>query len=323
MSRRSILAAGAILASACLGLASRPAQAAPAATPTVAQLLDVANAQYLLDPIPPSGLRYLLLHGLPVQVTDEVTGLEATAYVTAANQVVIGYQGTTGGERLILNLPIVLTQIAADLQIYAQTISPAELEAVTFAKLVVQTAQAQGIPAASVFVTGHSLGGIEAEYVAQQLGLGGIGFESTGIPKSAAVGSGATFVNTVTYGDPVANYASDVSGEQPFAPAYVAGQGGSLPHYGQVVLIGTPSDQAALTAAAKPFVPGPAGTLGSLPGLLGLLGQYHLPGVQAHDLGVGLNPYSVIVDSLGSMTGLVSPAANLTIPQFAAAYATR
>jgi hypothetical protein len=35
------------------------------------------------------------------------------------------------------------------------------------------------------FVTGHSLGGWEAEYVAQNTGLAGIGFESLGLSSRA------------------------------------------------------------------------------------------------------------------------------------------
>lgn len=290
-----------------------------AATPTVAQFLDAANAEYTLGGTPP-GMRPFLVDGRQLGITNEITGLSAKVWVTDQNQIIIAYQGTTGGDNLLVNPLIALTQVATDVQIYAKTTPQAETGALAFAREVIGYAAQQGISPGSVFVTGHSLGGIEAEYVAQQTGLGGIGFEPTGIPKSAtAAGTGANFVDVVTYGDPVGNYASDIKGEQPFAPAYAPGQSGSLPHYGQVVMIGTPSDQTQLTQAVASWN-NPGLNQLTVPATLAvLMAEYHLPGTQAHDLGIALSPLGVS-DTLGSMNGTVFPAGGYTIPQFIKAY---
>ena len=55
--------------------------------------------------------------------------------------------------------------------------------------------------------------GLQAQYVAQQLGLNGIGFEGTGL-STTVPGNGADslFVNTATYGDMAAYLSSDLPG---------------------------------------------------------------------------------------------------------------
>ncbi len=107
---------------------------------------------------------------------------------------------------------IAISQIVTDLQvIYTHTTPQGFTDAVTFAQRVQADAALQGYGASDIFVTGHSLGGWEAEYVAQQTGLDGIGFESPGI-NTVVDGNGADsgFVNIETYGDPAAYFATDL-----------------------------------------------------------------------------------------------------------------
>ncbi len=118
---------------------------------------------------------------------------------------------------------IAVAQILTDLQvIYTQTTPWAFTDALRFAERVQAAAAEQGYAPEDIFVTGHSLGGWEAQYVAQQIGLAGVGFESPGM-SSTVPGNGADsmFVNVETYGDPAPFMASDLPGLQPFMPPYV------------------------------------------------------------------------------------------------------
>ncbi len=300
---------------------SLQAQSAGASSPTVTQFLNAANSEYVIGGVP-AGMHAFTFWGVPVSYTDDLTGCSAQVWVTPQNQLIIAYQGTTGGENIAINPIAALTQIIADIGIYAGSVSPAESDSLNFANFVIGLAKAEGYSTSNIFVTGHSLGGIEAEYVAQQTGLAGIGFEPTGIPVSKGEGSGSNFVNVVTYGDPVGNYASDIKGEQPFSAQYVAG-GGSLPHYGNIVDIGNPNDQKTLSQDVAKWGDGNLGDQAVvLANLVGLLSDFHLPGVQAHDLGVSLNPYSALVDGMGEQNGPVLNVANDTISQLIAAAST-
>jgi len=294
------------------------ADALNSTTPTVTQFLNAANAEYVIGGTP-AGMHHFTFLGVPVSYTDDLTGCSAQVWVTPQNQLIIAYQGTTGGENIAINPTAALTQIIADIGVYAGITPPAEIDSLGFANTVIGLAKLEGYSTSNIFVTGHSLGGIEAEYVAQQTGLSGIGFEPTGLPTSSGEGNGANFVNVVTYGDPVGNYASDIKGEQPFSASFKAG-GGSLPHYGNIIEIGNQSDQTTLTQDVAKWGDGNIGDQATvLANLVGLLLDFHLPGVQAHDLGVTLNPYSSLVDGLGTQTGSVFNVANDTIGQLIAA----
>jgi hypothetical protein len=290
-------------------------------TPTVAQLLDAATAEYVLGG-QPAGLTPFTVNGLPVTYTNDLTGAAAQVWVTPQKQLIIAYQGTTGGTNLLFNPLIAVTQLLADVEGTIGNTTPAAFpDSLHFAQQVQADAAEQGYAPDSIFVTGHSLGGWEAEYVAQNTGLDGIGFESLGLSTTVA-GNGADslFVNTATYGDPAAYWASDMSGLQPLAPPYVPG-GGSDPHYGPIVLLGAPSSQYPLTNASALFGTGIVGDLIFAVTALGQFFEYHLPGVQAYSLDVDPEPDllpGTAVDTGPIYTGF----GDLTIPEFLGAAST-
>ncbi|HEY6922570.1 MAG TPA: hypothetical protein VI653_03805, partial [Steroidobacteraceae bacterium] len=192
----------------CVGTA-----VAAGTTPTVAELLNAANAEYLIDAVP-AGMHAFTHGGAPVRFVDNANGVVSAVFVTGKNQLIIAFQGTTGGLNFFIDPVAAASQVITDIGIFfndaAGGVTPgAYRTALTFASSVVAMAQAQGFSQADIFVTGHSLGGIEAEFVAQQTGLGGVGFEATGLgTKPAAAATGMNFVNIVTDGDPVGNFSS-------------------------------------------------------------------------------------------------------------------
>jgi hypothetical protein len=296
--------------------AARPAaayQTATASSPTVSEFLNASNAEYVIAGTP-VGMRPFTVGGIQVSYTNTIDGVSAKVWVTAENQVVIAYQGTTGGDNFIVDPGILGPQLIDDIIAAAGANSPAEFDSLGFAKFVVGLANAEGYATSNVFVTGHSLGGIEAEYVASQTGLAGMAFEPTGLPAADITSAGSNFVDIVEYGDPVGNYASDVAGEQPFGPAYVAG-GGKVPHYGNIVFIGNPADQTTLSHDMAAWGKSLLADAGVLLDWAYLELDHHMPGVQAHDLGVTLNPYSIVSDGIGDMTAPVWNIAGDTISQ--------
>jgi len=288
---------------------------ADAATPTVSEFLNAANALYQIDATP-AGMTVFTSNGKAVTLTDDANGAVGGVFVTAEHQVIIAFQGTTGGTNFLINPIAAASQLATDVQVVetddsAGTPPAALTTSLSFAQSVVSSAKAQGFTTSNIFVTGHSLGGIEAEFVALETGLGGIAFESTGLADKPAAGvTGANFVNTVTFGDPVGNFGSDIQADQPTAPPFVA-NGGLAPHFGSIVFLGTPSDQ---TTLQNELEGNPVSDLSSDIDFLSLLLEFHLPGVQAHDLNITLDPSTPIVDGVGDTAGEVLDVGNLQIP---------
>jgi hypothetical protein len=294
---------------------------AHAQTPTVSEFLNAANALYQINATP-SGMTRFTSNGKQVTLTDDGNGAVAGVFVTAERQIIISFQGTTGGTNFLINPVAAASQLATDVQVVetdddAGTPPAALTTSLSFAQSVVSMANAQGFTTSNIFVTGHSLGGIESEFVAIETGLGGIAFESTGLSDKPAPGvTGANFVNTVTFGDPVGNFGSDIEADQPTAPPFVP-NGGLAPHFGNVVFLGTPSDQ---TTLQNELLGNPVSDLGSDIDFLSLLIEFHLPGVQAHDMDISLSPSTPIVDDVGDMNGeVLSGVANLQIPAFISA----
>ncbi|KAA0114461.1 hypothetical protein [Mycolicibacterium sp. P9-22] len=272
-------------------------------TPTVAQFLNASTAAYGWGTAP-GGLVPLTANGFQLTSTNIFSGMSGKAWVTPQGQVIIAYQGTTGGTNLLVNPLITLAQLAADMQVILTGTTPlAFYDALRFARRVQDEAALQGYAADDVFVTGHSLGGWEAQFVAQQTGLAGIGFESPGLNTTVA-GNGAdsNFVNVAQYGSPVAFMATDLPGLQPFFPAYVPG-GGTKPHYGPVVLIGDVEAMNPMRNAAAMWGKSLIGSLVFAVDFLGNFFQYHLMGVQAYHLDVDPDPG--VVPWLGTRRGTV------------------
>jgi hypothetical protein len=287
-------------------------------TPTVEQFLNAATAEYVLGGTP-AGLKPFTVDGKQMTSRNVLTGEAGKAWVTPEGQIIIAYQGTTGGTNLLFHPFIAISQIVTDTQIiFTDTTPQAFTDSLTFANQVRAEAAKQGYSDSDIFVTGHSLGGWEAEYVAQQTGLGGIGFESPGINTIVddnGVDSG--FVNVETYGDTAAYFSTDLPGLQPFMPPYVPG-GGSKPHYGSIVMIGDPEAAYPLQNASALWGTSLVGDAIFAVDILGNFFEHHLPGMQAYNLDV--NPDPGVVPWLGSTAGPVNEGwGELTIPELKAA----
>ncbi|MGV0781141.1 hypothetical protein [Mycolicibacterium sp. XJ775] len=283
-------------------------------TPTVSQFLNAATAAYVWGGTP-GDLKPFVVNGKQMQSTNVLTGMSGKAWVTPDGQIIIAYQGTTGGTNLLHNPLIAISQVIADTQvIFTDTPPQAFLDSVAFEQEVEAAAIAQGYRKEDIFVTGHSLGGWEAAYVAQQTGVGGVGFESPGL-NTTVPGNGADsgFVNVLTYGDTAAYFSTDLPGLQPFMPEYVPG-GGSKPHYGSIVMIGNPEAAVPLMNSAALLSTGPIGAAIFVADILVNFLQYHLPGIQAYHLGVDPDPG--VVPWLGNASGPVNADyADMTIPE--------
>ena len=283
-------------------------------TPTVSQFLNAATAAYVWGGTP-GDLKPFVVNGKQMQSTNVLTGMSGKAWVTPDGQIIIAYQGTTGGTNLLHNPLIAISQVIADTQvIFTDTPPQAFLDSVAFEQQVEAAAIAQGYRKEDIFVTGHSLGGWEAAYVAQQTGVGGVGFESPGL-NTTVPGNGADsgFVNVLTYGDTAAYFSTDLPGLQPFMPEYVPG-GGSKPHYGAIVMIGNPDAAIPLMNSAALLSTGPIGAAIAGADIVVKFLPYHLPGIQAYHLGV--NPDPGVVPWLGNASGPVNADyADMTIPE--------
>ena len=292
------------------------------ASPSVSDLLNAANWEYLPTGTPSANLTPFMVNGHQLTMTNIADGFSATVWEdTATHQLVVGFEGTNISDLAAggTSSTFASNELKADVSLLAGQIPQALVDAYNFITQTVEPdAAQQGYSTSSIFVTGHSLGADEAEYVAERTGLGGIGFEGSGISASVpAVGNGSNFVSVVTYGDSFANYSSDIDAEQPFAPAFVP-NGGALPHYGEVVMIGNPADEAVLQAgAAQAAISGPLATLADY---AGDLVEFHLPETQAYYLGVTLNQTDAEEMDIGVKSGPgVWNVANDSIGQFLSA----
>ncbi|WP_309226829.1 MULTISPECIES: hypothetical protein [unclassified Mycolicibacterium] len=280
-------------------------------TPTVSQFLNASAGEYVLGG-QPAGLKPFTVNGFQMQTFNVLSGAVGKAWVTPSGQIIIAYQGTTGGTNLLFHPLIALSQIFADMQvIFTHTTPQAFWDSLAFERQVQAAATAQGYTTDDIFVTGHSLGGWEAQFVAQKTGLGGVGFEGPGLNTSVpGNGINSNFVNVETYGDTAAYFATDLPGLQPFMPPFVPG-GGSKPHYGNIVMIGDPTAVNPLFNASALWGPNPINDIVFAVDILGNFFEHHLPGMQAYNLGVAPDPG--VVPWLGSYTGAINSWGNLDI----------
>ncbi|UXA20970.1 hypothetical protein KXD98_22920 [Mycobacterium sp. SMC-4] len=283
-------------------------------TPTVAQFLNASSAAYVLGSTP-GDLVPFTVNGFQLSAVNMFTGMVAKTWVTPERQLIIAFQGTAGGSHLLFNSLIAIGQVLADLQvIFTRTTPMAFHTAVGFAGRVQAAAALQGYTFDDIFVTGHSLGGWKAQYVAQQTGLAGIGFEAPGM-STRVPGNGvdSMFVNVGTYGSPAPFLSTDLPGLQPFIPGYQPG-GGRKPHFGPIVMIGDPGAMTPLYNASALWGSGLIGNVIFLIDFALNFLQYHLPSVQAYHLDVVPDPG--ITPFVGTARGPIHTGyGTLTIPQ--------
>jgi hypothetical protein len=176
-------------------------------------------------------------------------GFYGVSFLNNSGDLIVAYEGTSPAPSTYG-----AATLAADAKIMAHQ-TPTQLfnDAANFAVASEALAKTTKGFDGAAFVTGHSLGGIEAESAALYLNsanhnatgvtfAGGVTFGATGIPGYSNTGNGPHLVDYVDYGDPVGNYASNMS----------AGTGKdfiSIPlitpaqdHVGTVVMVGDPSN---------------------------------------------------------------------------------
>jgi hypothetical protein len=211
------------------------------------------------------------------------SGMYADAFKIGSGssaQIVIAFQASHAD-----NLAQVKTDVSLGLGGNLSTSPPATLtDAKTFVDVVVKQAESQGIHPNQIFVTGHSLGGAEAEYVmwkTPSLG-GGITFGAPGLPGYDSTGTPPHLIDIINRGDPVGNYASDTKSAEPG----VAPPSGH-DHVGKVFSTGTELEANTLTKTSQAGVAGVAA----------LWNTVHSLGNYQKDLGVNFDP-SVITKAI-------------------------
>jgi len=214
----------------------------PNPAPTLSVLGAAANGIYTSTAVGglqvPAGLT-LLMQSTPNQLSS---GFSAAAFRDANGNIIIAYEGTTTDGSTFGN-----GTLGAD-AIIAQGQTPDSLTfAAKFATDVLNTYGADGSP---IYVTGHSLGGTEAEAGAQALVAlgancaGGATFGATGLPNFSGTGL-PSLINYINQGDFVGNFATD-----PLSAfsSLAASQGYVLNHFGSVVQTGSSDGAAGLDA---------------------------------------------------------------------------
>ncbi|MBL6457435.1 ETX/MTX2 family pore-forming toxin [Belnapia sp. T6] len=253
--------------------------------PTPAQFINAANAAYssTSDKLP-ADLSPFTADGrhLALEITDD--GFYGTAFITPDDQVIVAFEGTNLSA--LDDEPIfVAAQIAADVEIRLGLVPDAYGDALAFTNTVLAAAASQGIGAEDVFITGHSLGAAEAQYVAAQLGLAGQTYGGPGIAASTIPADATSrLVNYVEYGDPIGNYSANPNLLNGFLFS------DDILRFGTPVYIGDPLARVALEDAGALFGPGTTREQNAegLAAIATLESQYHPLTTHAGDLGVVL-----------------------------------
>jgi hypothetical protein len=181
-------------------------------------------------------------------------GVYAYAFLTGTRQIVIAFQATADAGQIVKD----------DYPIAIQQAPPAFPYAEKFVEAV--KAKAKDIPNSQIFVTGHSLGGIQAEHLAEKFGYGGVTFGAPGVPGYVNSGASSTLTDYIDRGDPIGNYASDTKAAEPdFAPA------SKMDHVGTVKILGSQGEGDALSRAVKTT------NVGRSPIVLALMGPINVP----------------------------------------------
>lgn len=251
------------------------------ATPTTDEFWGAARHTYGTTPLPDDLVPYPIGNPLDQTIIADGFHAELTKNIDTGDYI-IAFEGTDPTLQTI-NSPFLRAQLAADAQIYLGQVPDAYNDALEFTNTVLALLaepENGSVSADHVFVTGHSLGGAEAEYVAAKTGLGGEAFGAPGIPAGLIPDPAPhNFENFVEYGDPVGNYSANPNYEGGFLHS------DQIHRYGDVTYIGNSSDRDALREAGEDFGPGTS-PLQNARGvaLLTRALQHHLPGAYAHDL---------------------------------------
>ena len=203
-----------------------------------------AGTSYVDGPVQlPDGFSYLTSGGADVIDYDQYTGFYGAALVSTTGQVVVAFEGTnlyTGND------VFTAAQSLDDTAISYGGEPLSYFSAYAFTQAVIADAAAAD-DSTAISLTGHSLGGADAEYVAQQTGLPGITFGAPGIATDATPYGGSNFTDYVDRGDPVGSYAPDG-----YETALL--QATNIAHYGQADYVGPYTNAALLIAASAAYI---------------------------------------------------------------------
>lgn len=209
--------------------------------PTLQEYWTASNAAYGdnaegngTDSAPPNstGLT-LLVDSNDINKSWLADGFFAQAFKDASGNIIIAFEGS------ILDLgdqsSYAQGSRLADAFILLGLSPPAFSDANAFVQDVKQYLVGQGLGSSPIYLTGHSLGGAEAEYVASQGNESGATFGAPGAPSYRGPSAGQNFVNYIDYGDPVGSVGPS--------------------HFGTVQYIGPPSDKLVLAALDRGLGP--------------------------------------------------------------------
>lgn len=234
--------------------------AAPSHSPSLLEYYYAANVVYADNalgtqngtaPPPETGLALLLdsrdpaLDGSSSWLSD---GFFAQAFKDSFGNIIISFEGSIINPFDSLDpsfwTPYAKGSRVADAEIIAGRIPQAFLDAESFALDVKQYLAQHNLGSSPIYLTGHSLGGAEAQDVAYIIGItSGVTFGAVGTPDLSTQVSAPNFINYIDFGDPVGQFGvhfgttvlvgpsidaavEDVFGKVPAAALYHP-----LPHY--------------------------------------------------------------------------------------------
>jgi autotransporter passenger strand-loop-strand repeat protein len=206
-------------------------------TPSLSDYLNASADAYDQPFTPSGGLTYFLDQNGQAIVSSSTQlgdGFYAAVYENANGNLIVSFEGTWETPAAY-GVGVDL----ADNALRNGTIPNSLRDAVAFLNnIVIPNAAAHNISLSDIFVTGHSLGATEAEYVMESVpGLGGgAGFGGTGVPGYTDFYSYSNFTNYLNYGDPVANLSSDSAAGEAYGVA-------NQDHVGNVIWIGNQTNQ--------------------------------------------------------------------------------
>jgi hypothetical protein len=294
-------------------------------SPSPQEYLDASNAVYShaaavpsSDPLHPELTALLNSNLQPVMSESDADGFYAEAYVDGQGNIIVAYEGSDLNPTDDLQQNSIGTYArasqAADIELASGHTPAALVDALIFAQEVNNLAGSDPI-----YVTGHSLGGAEAENAFSLLGYvqGGATFGAPGLPGYSGPASDPLFIDYVDYGDPVGNDANDSNSELQH-DAQVLGTGS---HFGTVEFLGTPEQASLLQQANSGFLANSVSLLDLAAELYGQGSVDHLLSNYALDLRTTINgslaPTQNPSSLLNVITKIAAPSTVLTPPSVA------